>query len=1494
MLVVYVPQCMEPCLNGGTCFNDMCMCRMGFEGPRCEIELGEDYYIRLTVPSDQSPTVGSMVTVICEVVGWSSFGGIPTPSWIQPSGATVVNGLDDKDALMRGPTVEVLSSTAARLTVVNFQPFLSGNYNCTVGDQVASILLTLECWPECLNGGTCFNGKCLCTNEFRGERCEVPLSSLTQCLIPCTSGGSCVGGQCFCPEGFRGEFCEMGEPERSCQLPCVNGGTCVDGICQCPDGYVGYSCEIPVCYPDCLNEGVCYEGRCLCQQGFEGDRCEFETCYIPCANGGTCVNRICECLQGFGGPSCETSLIIIPGQQVVQQGTPATFTCIYEQDGQATPVWYGPDGNVVPLVQASRGDLGAGYNVFVERLFGQGVRLTISNMRNDLQGIYVCEYGGIINTVNVTFTINNGESTVSPIERNTTPLILITTAPPIAAPTTPALEVTPQPTTPSPASCSLIENGMCDVLPYQYASFPNAFANDADLAGLFTTTLIPFMSECSANATFALCYLFYQPCDPSYVMCADVCSIAQSDCPPFLSQVLTVLGFPVMEKVLSLCASLPDTSCIQPDRKTPTDINVGCQGECLNGGHCVAGRCLCPTEFTGEFCETPAYLTEFEILILPDYEGIPYEGTNLTVICEVTPPNMLQYPIWTGTNGQQVLPKQPGASERIYVDQVSTTTARLVIKNVQATDEGSYFCNVGVRSAPYTLFVLVPDCLLDPCLNGGSCLEGTCQCPIGYRGPRCQEQVITNYTITIMPKPTRPYAIGTEVSFLCQVAGGRATPVWLHPLGYAIQSRLSGSNSRSFIEVTSDSTVRLVITDLQPEDSGLYLCLVDTSFEELNITVEVGPSFSLVITPGFHGNPQPGANLTFICEKSWQDGGTSVPLWYSPQGNQIAPRQVGGGGGRVFTQTLSLSTVMLHIIDVGESDEGIYTCRTPQATASLDVTLTVPSCLPECLNGGHCQAGVCVCPYGFQGDYCERRDPEALCLRGFCLNGGTCDYNQCQCLPGFFGENCESRVAAEYNITIRPNFINRPHLGQEVVVLCQVQAGGLSYPQPAWLGPNGNVIPSLRPGTASRVYTSIQGPSTTALHFQGLQPGDVGVYTCEVDMNMQTILITIDAFPPSECIPPCLNGGTCLDGVCHCLDQFLGTQCEEEIPQPCNLPCQNNGICYDGRCHCATFFTGQYCQTRVGADFEIVINPVTFDPPSVGDNVRVTCTYIGGSGNTQPTWVNPEGELIRRMDQGGSRHVSVEEDSSMSTTLVINNIIETDSGIYTCFVGEAENEFDITIREAECVPQCQNNGLCSMGMCMCPEAYGGIACEYQITDCDYPCANGGTCDSGRCICPPGFQGSFCQIRIYESEGVRIVIRPQPPVLPPVGRDLQLVCEVENPGPFQRPIWLSPNGQPVDQGEAAHISSQHLSPTATQLSIRMVERGDSGIYTCVIGSYTSSFTVIIYKMPCVPDCQNGGTCSDGICLCPPGYSGPQCEYRGMVTCSGAVAVSIKPI
>ena len=53
----------------------------------------------------------------------------------------------------------------------------------------------------------------------------------------------------------------------------------------------------------------------------------------------------------------------------------------------------------------------------------------------------------------------------------------------------------------------------------------------------------------------------------------------------------------------------------------------------------------------------------FEIIITPDYEGIVYDGVNISVMCQVIASNLLNYPVWTGPNGQQVLPQQPGKSK---------------------------------------------------------------------------------------------------------------------------------------------------------------------------------------------------------------------------------------------------------------------------------------------------------------------------------------------------------------------------------------------------------------------------------------------------------------------------------------------------------------------------------------------------------------------------------------------------------------------------------------------------------------------------------------------------------------------------------------------------------------------------------------------------------------------------------------------------------------
>ncbi|VDK52430.1 unnamed protein product [Anisakis simplex] len=56
----------------------------------------------------------------------------------------------------------------------------------------------------------------------------------------------------------------------------------------------------------------------------------------------------------------------------------------------------------------------------------------------------------------------------------------------------------------------------------------------------------------------------------------------------------------------------------------------------------------------------------------------------------------------------------------------------------------------------------------------------------------------------------------------------------------------------------------------------------------------------------------------------------------------------------------------------------------------------------------------------------------------------------------------------------------------------------------------------------------------------------------------------------------CLNGGSIIDGKCHCQPRFEGTQCELE-------PCLNGGMrskspSANGRCHCPYGLTGDRCE----------------------------------------------------------------------------------------------------------------------------------------------------------------------------------------------------------------------------------------------------------------------------------------------------------------------------
>ncbi|KAM7375743.1 hypothetical protein PAMP_005521 [Pampus punctatissimus] len=219
------PDCQPPCQNRGSCSRPhTCVCRSGFQGPRCEDVAPEQVYIRdrgalrrvqpgvnpfqrdqpRRQPSERQAMDTTKQTGTSRTVKRYPSSSGPITSNALPNG----NGHGKEHRTWQGHRnghSSVNSFNTHRPTSDSQHgqfnnAVLPAGANLTSNlDRIKIVFTPMTCRRVC-SGGRCYN------NFF--------------CQIPCLNGGRCIGRDvCWCPSNSTGKFCHLPVPPRARPTP---------------------------------------------------------------------------------------------------------------------------------------------------------------------------------------------------------------------------------------------------------------------------------------------------------------------------------------------------------------------------------------------------------------------------------------------------------------------------------------------------------------------------------------------------------------------------------------------------------------------------------------------------------------------------------------------------------------------------------------------------------------------------------------------------------------------------------------------------------------------------------------------------------------------------------------------------------------------------------------------------------------------------------------------------------------------------------------------------------------------------------------------------------------------------------------------------------------------------------------------------------------------------------------------------------------------------
>ncbi|XP_077617065.1 tenascin-X [Crocuta crocuta] len=234
-----------------------------------------------------------------------------------------------------------------------------------------------------------------------------------------------------------------------------------------------------------------------------------------------------------------------------------------------------------------------------------------------------------------------------------------------------------------------------------------------------------------------------------------------------------------------------------------------------------------------------------------------------------------------------------------------------------------------------------------------------------------------------------------------------------------------------------------------------------------------------------------------------------------------------------------------------------------------------------------------------------------------------------------------------------------------------------------------------------------------------------------------------------------------------------------------------------------------------------------------------------------------------------------------------------------------------------CPGDCNGRGRCVQGVCVCRAGFSGDDCS--LRSCPRGCSQRGRCEDGRCVCDPGYTGDDCGKRSCprgcsqrgRCENGRCVcdhgytgddcgVRSCPRGCSQRGRceDGRCVCDPgytgDDCGSRSCPWDCGEGGRCVDgrcvcwPGYAGEDCSTRTCPR----DCRGRGRCEDGECICDAGYSGDDCGV----RSCPGDCHQRGRCEDGRCVCWPGYTGPDCgsracprDCRGRGRCENGVCV-----